>query len=248
MASTLLRTCRTRSLVVALALLPLLAGAQTRHELRPSTELGILGVGIGFHGFSLWQHQRHKDLGLPSLEGVRIPMIDRVATRQWHPAAHRASNVLFGFTAAACLGTTLLQQQGQQPLVPVVILFESAFLSAGITNTVKELVRRPRPYLHNPDVPVSAYRPGEDALSFWSGHTAHTAALTFSCASLVQRSDASPGVKTATWIGAALAPATMGYLRVRAGKHYPTDVISGYLVGAAVGILVPALHRTRERH
>ena len=45
------------------------------------------------------------------------------------------------------------------------------------------------------------------------------------------------------WATAAIVPAIQGYLRVRAGKHFVTDVVVGYLIGAAVGLLVPSLHR-----
>lgn len=172
--------------------------------------------------------------------------MDRVSIRQWSLAAHRTSNVLFGVASAAALTTAILNQRGTQPLVPAVIILESGFLSAGLTNTVKELVRRPRPYLFNAQVPIGSDHPGDDAVSFWSGHTANMAAITFSAANLVQRSNATPGLKTATWIGAAVAPAAMGYLRVRAGRHFPTDVLTGYLVGAAVGFVVPYIHRSRS--
>ncbi|MEM9023429.1 MAG: phosphatase PAP2 family protein, partial [Bacteroidota bacterium] len=40
-------------------------------------------------------------------------------------------------------------------------------------------------------------------------------------------------------------PATTGLMRVLAGKHFPTDVITGYAVGGAIGFLVPHLHRKR---
>lgn len=181
---------------------------------------------------------------MPVIDLGSVPAIDRISTRQWNLGAHRTSNVLFGVATAASLATAIMAQQGEQPLVPAVIIVESGFLAAGLTNTVKELVRRPRPYLYNPDVPASLHPPGEGTLSFWSGHTANTAAITFTCASLVQRSDVSPGAKTVTWIGAAGLPLTMGYLRVRAGRHFPTDVLTGYLVGALVGIAVPYFHRS----
>jgi membrane-associated phospholipid phosphatase len=46
------------------------------------------------------------------------------------------------------------------------------------------------------------------------------------------------------WLAAlGLATAT-AVLRVEAGKHFWTDVIAGSLAGAAVGVLVPTLHRT----
>lgn len=49
------------------------------------------------------------------------------------------------------------------------------------------------------------------------------------------------------WTGAAILPALTGITRVKAGKHYWTDVITGYAVGALVGTLTPLLHRRHLR-
>jgi undecaprenyl-diphosphatase len=43
-------------------------------------------------------------------------------------------------------------------------------------------------------------------------------------------------------IGAA-ATTLVGIGRVKAGEHFPTDVIAGAMVGAGIGVLVPHLHR-----
>ena len=48
-------------------------------------------------------------------------------------------------------------------------------------------------------------------------------------------------------MAAAVVPAITAYLRVKGGKHFYTDVITGYLVGAAVGLIVPELHKTDNR-
>ena len=34
--------------------------------------------------------------------------------------------------------------------------------------------------------------------------------------------------------------------RVRAGEHFPTDVIAGAVAGAGIGLVVPHLHRTED--
>ena len=49
------------------------------------------------------------------------------------------------------------------------------------------------------------------------------------------------------WTGAAIVPALVGFTRVKAGKHYWTDVLTGYAVGALVGTLTPFLHRREFR-
>ena len=50
------------------------------------------------------------------------------------------------------------------------------------------------------------------------------------------------------WSGAFLIPATTAYLRVKAGRHFPTDVIAGYATGAIVGYLIPHLHKKERKN
>jgi membrane-associated phospholipid phosphatase len=42
-----------------------------------------------------------------------------------------------------------------------------------------------------------------------------------------------------------LLAATVGTLRVLSGKHFPTDVLTGAVVGSALGWLIPELHRNK---
>ncbi len=232
-----------RALCVVLGLLPLLAQAQTRHQLGWGREGAIVGAGLAFQGIALLQERRPMPVWTGALDPSAVPGIDRIALGRWEPRAHRTSNILFGAAVGLSLAAGILAQNGEQPLVPVVIVLESGLLASGITNTVKEALRRPRPYLYDPAIPVDLHRGRDDRHSFWSGHTSVTAAFTFSTANLVQHSDASQGVKTATWVGAATVPAVMGMLRVRSGRHFPTDVLVGYAFGALVGWAVPYIHR-----
>ena len=57
---------------------------------------------------------------------------------------------------------------------------------------------------------------------------------------------AKKGVKIGIWTFAASVPAVTGYLRVRAGKHFPTDVITGFVAGGLVGVLLPHFHRKKN--
>lgn len=44
------------------------------------------------------------------------------------------------------------------------------------------------------------------------------------------------------WIFTAVAGSSVAHELVKAGEHYPTDVIVGALVGTGIGIAIPALH------
>ena len=55
------------------------------------------------------------------------------------------------------------------------------------------------------------------------------------------------GLKAVMWSGAVLIPATTAYLRVLAGRHFPTDVMAGFATGAFVGFIIPHLHKKKEK-
>ena len=184
----------------------------------------------------LFERHRHTDR-------TNIPAFDRVAAFNWSPKAHRTSNIVFYSTMALSLAGPALAYANDQPGVPMALVAESFLLSAGLTGMTKTLVHRPRPYVFNPDVPEELRREREAYLSFWSGHAANTSALCISSAMLIDRSQADAGVRAAVWAGAVTVPLVMSWLRVRAGRHFPSDVLVGCLAGAVTGFVVPYFHR-----
>lgn len=113
------------------------------------------------------------------------------------------------------------------------------------SSTAKIIVRRPRPYTHSQDPRVREFmdRQGSDAYaSFYSGHasTAFTAAMAGSL--LYSARTDEPVARHTVWGFSFLLAGMTAQLRVRAGRHYRTDIWLGALSGLATGFLVPALH------
>jgi membrane-associated phospholipid phosphatase len=50
------------------------------------------------------------------------------------------------------------------------------------------------------------------------------------------------------YTAAAVPPIAMGYLRVRALAHFPSDDAVGFMLGAAVGIIIPEFHKLRTKN
>lgn len=105
-------------------------------------------------------------------------------------------------------------------------------------------VERYRPVVYYNGLPLEERNYSSLRNSFFSGHTSSTATATFFMAKVYN--DYHPGLGGKKYIiyGLAAIPTTvMGIYRIKALRHFPSDVIVGGLVGAGIGILVPELHR-----
>jgi membrane-associated phospholipid phosphatase len=182
-----------------------------------------------------------------SLDRSSVNPFDRTATRNWSPGADRASDVTFMASGLGGLGMLLLDRPMREEWRSWLLMGgEVFFLTDGLTFIAKNTVRRIRPFAYNPAVSDDEKQNANVFQSFFSGHSSFTAAASFFAAKVYH--DCHPGSKWrfAVWGGAGLLSGTTALLRVKAGRHYPTDVIAGVAVGALIGILVPEIHRNKR--
>jgi len=183
------------------------------------------------------------ELYINSLKRNDVWEIDRATTYNWSPPIAIASDVIL-YTSIALPFVLLADKKIRKDALKIAIIYAETFaLCQGMTNLTKNLVKRPRPFVYNEFVDMFEKQEKDAQYSFFSGHVSTTATMCFMTAKIFQ--DYNKGSKAIPWVWAAAAtiPAVTGILRQQAGKHFWTDVITGYLIGAAVGILVPELHR-----
>ena len=144
--------------------------------------------------------------------------------------------------------TLMLSGQARENATEILVMYtEVVFLNGGITGMAKGGLGRFRPYAYNSEAPLDLKLSNSTRRSFFSGHTSHVASLSFFTATVFDDLYPESDFKYLVWAGAIAAPAVTGYLRVKAGRHFPTDVIVGYGMGALVGYLIPKLHKvTRD--
>jgi hypothetical protein len=115
---------------------------------------------------------------------------------------------------------------------------------------VKYTVQRPRPYTHRKEPAAASYieSQGKDAyLSFYSGHSATAFSAAVAGSYMFAATHAESASRFWMWgTEFALAGAT-ATLRVRAGKHYYSDVLVGAVIGSGVGIAMPLLEGVSYR-
>jgi len=108
----------------------------------------------------------------------------------------------------------------------------STALSYGLNLLIKNLVKRPRPFIQNVNI-TPVYRAG--SYSFPSGHTSST----FATATAL--SMAYP--KWFVIIPAYLWAGSVSYSRMYLGVHYPTDVAGGVVLGAGSALSMSFLKK-----
>lgn len=225
----------------------------------PVADGAVIGVSLGFAGMldlvNSTGEVRPQQIS-PNFRSSQLLGIDRGAISQKvDDNARTMSNIgLFAAAAFAVVDPVLSgfrESSVQAGLVDAIMYAETFSLTFAFTNMAKVAVRRPRPkaYIdaeaHKGD-PTYSNADTDSSLSFFSGHASVTAALGATATYLAFAR--SP--RTARpWITLVLASALTTFVsieRVRAGAHFPTDVIAGAIAGAGIGVVVPHLHRSED--
>ena len=214
-----------------------------QYTLKPKADIGLgLGSGLGLTS-ALYLQQKSPGLTAQQIQTLNVNQVnafDRFACYQWHPQAAKVSDAI-AFGTACLYAYFLVDHSTQKDAVKITAVgLQSVLMTHALSNIFK-LSLRPRPYNYNAQVDLHTKMKPDARMSFFSAHTGTVSALSFSFAYAYQTYH--PNQKNISlWAASATLPAIQGYLRVRAGKHFPTDVITGYIVGLGSAWLMHKMH------
>ena len=216
------------------------------------------GAGIGLSGFGLYLIKKKDDLPQEEIPSYTDPVllqekIDKINFMdQWVAGKHsekanNISDIPFALSFAAPFAMLFDDDINDHTGQYVGLYLESLATTAAIYTVTAGLVDRSRPYVYDNSGDTSHERrfKNNGQRSFYSGHVAATATATFFAAKVYSDYHPDAGGKVFLWGGAAVLPAAVGVFRLEAGQHFLTDVLLGYGLGAAVGIMVPELHKRK---
>jgi membrane-associated phospholipid phosphatase len=226
--------------------------AQIPYHLSARVDGAVYGTNaalLGWNAYAAAQHRGYSEFELTNLGASGATGIDRVALNRWDEAAgHRSDYALFAAFGTAGL-TALAHTQADRRFGDAVVLgsmwFQTNLSTLMLTDAVKNSVRRNRPFVYFDGAPLDARMEPDARKSFFSGHASLTACNTFFAAKVWSDLHPNSRWKPVVWSAATLVPAYVAWQRVEAGKHYPSDVLVGAVVGAAVGYLIPTIHLDR---
>jgi membrane-associated phospholipid phosphatase len=176
-----------------------------------------------------------------------VPWFDRGALGRSSPTARNTSQV--AVTAMLVVpplldGLDVRRAGGSWAHVgeDVVVMAETLLVNGALNELVKVAVQRPRPFVYSGE----GLAERDSYLSFYSSHASNAFAMGAAYATTFTLRHPDSGYRYLVYGAVFAGGATTGLLRVLGGKHFPSDVTVGAVVGSAVGVTVPLLHRRRE--
>lgn len=226
------------------------ARAQT-YEFDPIVDGAVLSLSVGVGVVGELILGTGEILPQNPVSSARLLGIDRkYATTPAETTGSLLSNVSLSVAiayAAVDVALSPFLDRQDTALTYGMLYAESVMINLAVADLTKLAVRRPRPrtyYAASQGIPITAT---DDSLSFYSAHTAVTAGVAATAAHFAFTRDPDGWSGWAVVGGGAILTTFVGWQRVRARSHFPTDVIAGGLVGAGIGVLVPALHRVAPK-
>ena len=209
------------------------AGFLTRHGWVPLAALAFTVAGTwAFLGLAEEMKEGEtKSFDRWLYEKLAVDLYNRVGGF-WHQAgtdltALGGGTVITLLTAGVVI-FLLLQKQWRTAVFVAVAVMGGLVLSLWL----KHLFERPRPNITGRTFTMTT--------SFPSGHAANAAVAYLTMAILVGRLVKGTWMKLYVFFLGLLLPLLVGFSRVFLGVHWPTDVVAGWLVGLAWGLLVYA--------
>lgn len=224
------------------------------YRVKPWIDIPIITVGLvsNYFGVRVLKSKEGLDEGtIATLSPEDINKFDRGAAKQ-DPSYAKTALKLSDITLAATFAfpaMLLFDQPVRKDALKVGVIFLTTMSAmSNVYSWGVGHIDKYRPYVYNTEEdPARRMRRGSRN-SFYGGHAAAAASVSFFAVKVFH--DYHPGHKLTPYLfGAALIPpAVVGYYRYKAGMHFPSDLIAGIGVGAAIGIIIPQLHKPRHKN
>lgn len=209
-------------------------------------------LSLGLAGYSLWGmseiYGRDKVpvSEINALDKNNINSFDRSIADNFSESAKDASDKFFYGSMPLPL-ILMIDKKIRKDGFQIGLLYLQAMGTTGTLYTSSAMIAdRFRPYTYNPAVSMDKRTRGGARNSFFAGHPALVATSTFFTASVFSHYHPEFKHKWALYTVAGGAALATGLLRIKAGEHFRTDVITGLTVGTLSGILIPKFHLRKD--
>lgn len=185
-------------------------------------------------------------LEVGNLNSDNINFIDKSAVNHYSKTAVKISDYFLGasFLAPALL---LTNNRINSEIDDFLLMYgEVGIITYAVTNMVKVTTGRIRPYAYNSGVPIEKKLNPDIKKSFFSAHTSSSFAYMVFTAKVFSDYFPDSKYKPYVWLGCLSIASTTGVMRYFGGKHFPTDIITGAVVGSLIGYIIPEMKKNKK--
>lgn len=225
----------------------------------------LVCVGVSFASMELHKasYKKHSSFEMGSFDQTQIDSInifDRSVAGRWDIVA-KARGKIFKYTAIYIIPVSLLFFIGsvKRRLSLFFIFLQGYVFTESLTGSVKGIVNRYRPFTYRTmeeieNLNVKAKEKFLEDIadydvinSFFSGDASLTAYGFAFFAFSFQNFYRENRYQKVVWIVAVICIILVCYYRAMSGKHFPSDVLTGALVGSMIAFSIIKMHKPDEQ-
>mgnify|MGYP000909823550 CR=1 FL=1 len=211
-----------------------------------------IGLSVSALALNLWGDYRVKNpAGSDSIFSKSNLFIwDRPFAGVYNPKydqVNRAFTLFAPFPLIVGLGAYMQEDIEKKELWTLFLMYvESIGLQGGVNLMIRSAKIWPRPYVYNAKIEHHKI-PAESYGSFYSGHASAAFSIAILGSSWFQNTYPTSKYTPYFWFGSLSVASTVSVLRVASGKHYPTDIIVGALMGSLSAYTVLKAHEINSK-
>lgn len=224
--------------------------SQSPYSLSTGREVIVFGSGIALGVIDINLIKNKKPVSyqeLHKLSRENINSFDRAATYNWSPSSAEWSDVLL-ITAIASPLLLFTSSAVRNDAGTFSTMYLQNILTTYSISHLPKVIRRFRPYVYNDLVSDEIRLQPAATHSFFSAHTSEAFASVVFLSTTFGKYNPDSNLKPYIWASSLLLATATGYLRYTSGNHFPTDIITGAVIGSLVGYLIPLLHENDEKN
>jgi membrane-associated phospholipid phosphatase len=223
--------------------------SESPYKLKTAVDLPVIagGAGLSLIGLTVLRKKPHLDSAfVATLDPDDVNKFDRSATKNWGDFGIHSDIALYSsfLTPVILIADKHIKRDALK--IGALYLETMAIMANAYTWGVSA-TKRVRPYVYNPEVPFELKLRRGTTNSFYAGHPAAAAASTFFAAKVFSDYHPDSKLRKYLWAAALIPPSIVAYYRYKDGQHFPTDIFVGIPLGAAIGIVIPHLHKIKNK-
>ncbi len=216
--------------------------SQTPYEIRLKPDLLTFGAASGLALLPVFLNNVQRSC--PPCSASNVNAFDRGTAGRRNDTIDKISTgavaAAVGWPVAAMF---LDANTSKGALVDGLVTGQAVLVNVAINQMVKYGVHRPRPFVYSLKPDDDLLKEDDTYYSFYSQHTSVVFAAGISYTRTYALRHPRSRRRWVVYTAVIGGGSAVGSMRVLAGRHFPTDVLTGGAVGTSMGLLIPWLHR-----